>query len=158
MRYLGLKKKVTISVMPESLQERAEAYNDDTYQLRGSKFFSDGDGLTTRRFNKLSRTFLDDPSRLVVDRFVIGTNVSDNLAVTTDTLDSDEWKNIVREWEGFGDDYLLVADETSGPFPPLAHFSWTSIRGRCRKMNDEAEVMWLAVFYEKYIMMLPPTW
>lgn len=152
IKFLGKRPKAYVAKVTSTRVERAKSYDDRVWQLRGTEYFRDSDGLTTRRLGSLKISEHDDSSRLVVDGFVVFSVLSDTRAVTSEDVGDGEWKNIIREWEGLDDEYLLTADKNSGRFPPLAHFLWTFIRGHFGKMSDEMEIGWLTVFYEKYLI------
>lgn len=150
-RLLRKRLKPPARAIPSTREERAEEYDDRGWQLRG-EFFGENDGLTTRRFGTLPISELGDPYQLIVDGFVVSSVVSNNRAVTLETVANGEWKIIIREWEGLDDKYHLTVDDRSGYFPPLAHFLWTIIKGHFGRMSDKSERNWLTVFYEKYLV------
>lgn len=142
----------SVTKPPSTREERADEYDDRAWQLRGTEYFDDHDGLTIRRLGSLPSSEQDDPFRLVVDGLIVSHVVSDNRAVTPETVATGEWKDIIREWERLDETYLLTPDENSGPFPPLAHFLWTFTKGHFGRMSDKEEMNWLTVFYEKYLV------
>lgn len=144
--------KASVTKPLSTREERADDYDDRAWQLRGTEYLGDHDGLTTRRLGSLPSSEQDDPFRLVVDGLIVSNVVSDNRAVTPESVATGEWKNIIREWEGLNDTYLLTPDENSGPFPPLAHLLWTFTKGHFGRMTDKKEMNWLTVFYEKYLV------